>query len=226
MEYPLRNLMAGFDRLVILDTETTGLGFEKEEIIQLSAVVYDHSGTAVQEYDQLIAMTPGKVLDPFITKLTGITQQDLKQRGIPKSQACQDLGKMLVPNTLLVAYNAHFDLSFLFHLLKNHGDYRVLQNCKFLDALTVYKDRKEYPHKLVNAISAYGLEGKVVNSHRAIDDVYATYAVLLAMAKEKDDLLKYVGLFGFNPKYGIEGKAIKSITYKAQKYNGTKPLYL
>ena len=36
----------------------------------------------------------------------------------------------------------------------------------------------------------------------------------------------YVNLFGYNPKYGVEGKPIGSITYKPQPYNPTKPLYL
>lgn len=229
MEHPLQELMAGFDRLVILDTETTGLGFSKEEIIQLSAVVYEKRSNDLemtQEYDRLIAMSPGKVLPAFISNLTGITEADLKARGIPKAQACRELAEILLPGTLLVAYNAHFDLSFLFYLLKNHGDYTMLKNCHFLDALTVYKDRKDYPHKLLNAIEAYDLSGKVVNSHRAIDDVYATFAVLMAMAQEKNDLKNYVDLFGFNPKYGVEGKEIKSITYKPQSYHRTKPLYL
>ena len=45
------------------------------------------------------------------------------------------------------------------------------------------------------------------------------------MEKEKDDFLSYVNLFGYNPKYGIEGKAIGSVTYKPQPYNPRCPLY-
>ena len=45
------------------------------------------------------------------------------------------------------------------------------------------------------------------------------------MEREKDDLLRYVNLFGYNPKYGIEGKPIGSVTYKAQPYDPAKPLY-
>ena len=50
-------------------------------------------------------------------------------------------------------------------------------------------------------------------------------AVMEEMEKEKDDLERYVNLFGYNPKYGIEGKPISSITYKPQPYNPVKPLY-
>jgi DNA polymerase-3 subunit epsilon len=46
------------------------------------------------------------------------------------------------------------------------------------------------------------------------------------MEKEKADLERYVNLFGYNPKFGIDGKAIGSVTYKPQPYNSTKALYL
>ena len=36
---------------------------------------------------------------------------------------------------------------------------------------------------------------------------------------------RYINLFGYNPKYGITGKAIGSITYKPQPYNHFVPLY-
>ena len=45
------------------------------------------------------------------------------------------------------------------------------------------------------------------------------------MEKEKDDLLNYVNLFGYNPKYGVEGKPIGSVTYKPQPYNPRCALY-
>ena len=54
----------------------------------------------------------------------------------------------------------------------------------------------------------------------------ATVAVMEEMEKERNDLLRYVNLFGYNPKYGIGGKPIGSVTYKPQPYNSTDPLYL
>ena len=132
---------------------------------------------------------------------------------------------MLQGNTLLLAYNAHFDLSFLFYMLLRSGDMTVLKGKDKLDLLTVYRDRRAYPHKLSSAIEAYGLSGKVVNSHRAVDDVIATVAVMEEMEKEKDDLIRYINIFGYNPKYGVDGKPIGTVTYKAQGYRPGKPLY-
>ena len=217
-----------YQRLVLFDTETTGLSFSRDEIIQFSAVVLERRNGAVetvQQYDHLVTLSPGGSVPPKIQELTGITELDILERGIPKEQLCRDIAQMVEGDTLLLAYNAHFDLSFLFYMLLRDGDPTILKGKDKLDLLTVYKDRRPYPHKLCNAIEAYGLTGKVVNSHRAVDDVIATVAVMEEMEKEKDDLLNYVNLFGYNPKYGVEGKPIGSVTYKPQPYNPRNPLY-
>ena len=178
-----------------------------------------------EEYDELITLSPGSRVPPEIEALTGITNEDIAQRGIPKAQVCKDIARMLAGNTLLLAYNAHFDLSFLFYLLLRNGDPMILKGKDKLDLLTTYKDRHSYPHKLCNAIEVYGLSGQVVNSHRAVDDVLATVAVMPAIEDEKDDLHRYINLFGYNPKYGISGKPIGSVTYKPQQFDPIKPLY-
>ena len=224
----LKGLFAQYDRLVIFDTETTGLDFSGDEIIEFAAVVVEQrQGKAeiMEEYDELITLSPGRSVPPEIVALTGITNEDIQERGISKTRLCCDIARMIQGKTLLLAYNAHFDLSFLFYLLLRDGDPMILKGKDKLDLLTVYKDRRNFPHKLCNAIEAYGLADQVVNSHRAVDDVIATVAVMLEMEKERDDLQNYVNLFGYNPKYGISGKAIGSVTYKPQGYRITCPLY-
>ena len=221
-------LFAKYDRLVLFDTETTGLQYSRDEIIEFAAVVVervDGVPKVIQEYDELIALSPGGFVPPKIEQLTGISTQDLRERGLPKTRVARDIAEMIQGNTLLLAYNAHFDLSFLFYFLLRSGDPAILKGKDKLDLLTVYRDRHSFPHKLCSAIDTYGLTGKVVNSHRAVDDVLATVAVMEEMEKEKNDLMCYVNLFGFNPKYGVEGKPIGSVTYKPQRYDPIKPLY-
>ena len=224
----LESLFSRYDRLVLFDTETTGLQYSRDEIIEFAAVVVERVNgvpTVLQEYDELITLSPGGYVPLNIQELTGITTADIRERGLPKARVCRDIAEMIQGNTLLLAYNAHFDLSFLFYMLLRDGDPAILKGKDKLDLLTVYKDRRPYPHKLCSAIEAYGLTGKVVNSHRAVDDVIATVAVMEEMEKEKDDLDRYINLFGYNPKYGVEGKPIGSVTYKAQSYNPKRPLY-
>lgn len=222
------SLFSKYDRLVLFDTETTGLLYSRDEIIEFAAVVLervDGQCRVVQEYDQLVALSPGGFVPPKIQQLTGISTADLRQRGLPKTRICRDIAQMIGGNTLLLAYNAHFDLSFLFYMLLRDGDPAILKGKDKLDLLTVYRDRHSFPHKLCSAIEQYGLSEQVVNSHRAVDDVLATVAVMEQMELERDDLLNYVNLFGYNPKYGIEGKPIGSVTYRPQPYDPVRPLY-
>ncbi len=215
------------DAIVILDTETSGLSFQNDEIIEFSAVRLEwHEGWQVTaEVDEFIRRTDDRKLNPKIVELTGITDEMLREEGISKQEICQLLGQLFTPNTMIMAYNAQFDLLFLYYLLSKHGDARILQNQPKLDLLTVYRDRHPYPHKLCNAIEVYGLADKVCNSHRAIDDVRATVEVLREMCKECGDLERYVNLFGYSPKYGVSGPRIGSISYKPQGYQNAKKLY-
>ena len=222
-------LFSKYDRLVLFDTETTGLQFSRDEIIEFAAIVVerrDGVATVIREYDELISLSPGGFVPPKIEELTGISTQDLRERGLPKTRVARDIAEMITGNTLLLAYNAHFDLSFLYYFLLRDGDPMILKGKDKLDLLTVYKDRHPYPHKLCSAIEVYGLQDRVRNSHRAVDDVLATLAVMEEMEQEQDDLMNYVNLFGYNPKYGVDGKPIGSVTYKPQPYNPKGPLYL
>lgn len=220
----LERFFEKYDRLVLFDTETTGLQYSRDEIIEFSAVVLEPQGV-VREYDELISLSPGNSVPLKIQQLTGITDMDLRERGLPKTRVCRDIAELFSGNTLLMAYNAHFDLSFLYYMLLRDGDPMILKGKEKLDLLTVYRDRHSFPHRLSSAIDTYGLSGKVVNSHRAIDDVLATVEVMKAMVAEKDDLLNYVNLFGYLAQYGIDGKPIGSVTYRPQRYDPAKPLY-
>lgn len=223
----LEKLFAKYRAIVVLDTETTGIDHRKDEIIELAALRMEKRGSdvvTVDRFDLLIRLSEGKRIPPFIADLTGITEADLTCEGVSKETAGERICHLLAgEKVLVVAYNAQFDLCFLYYLLQRQGRAGVLRGVEMLDALTVYKDRRPYPHKLSNAIEAYGLQGE--NSHRALDDAMATVELLAAMEQEYDDLINYVNLFGYHPKYGISGPKIGSVRYEPQHYNNTKRLY-
>ena len=222
----MEQLWRQFDRIVIFDTETTGIEFGKDRIIELGAVSLENR-TETDSLNLLIRLPEGETLPPFITELTGITDLQLAAEGVEQEVAVEAFCHLLegAERPLLVAYNAQFDLNFIYYFLRPFGKVSVLRAPRFLDALTVYKDRRDYPHKLCNAIDAYGLSDTVVNSHRAVDDARATVALLEAMAAERDDLEQYLDLFGTHPKYGVSGQKISSVTYRTQPYQRIKPLY-
>lgn len=212
----LTSLFSEYDRVIVVDVETTGLDPRRDEIIQLAAQAVYPDGTG-DAMDRLVRLSPGGYLSPFITDLTGITRKDLEERGLPKEEVAGEFAAFIAGNPLICAYNAHFDLSFLFYFLLRHGDPAVLVGKDKLDPLTVFRDRAPGCHKLSDAIFHYDVQG--VNSHRAGDDVYATLGVLAALAEEKDDLLRYINLFNGPP----AGKPISSVTYR-RRVRGV-PLY-
>lgn len=219
-------LWESFDRIVVFDTETTGVAYSRDRIIEIGAVSLEN-GTETGSMDLLIRLPEGRRLDPFIINLTGITEERLKTEGVGDQEAARAFAALLegAERPLIAAYNAQFDLNFLFYLLQPQGLAGVLKTPRFLDALTVYRDRRDYPHKLEHAIAAYRLEDRAVNSHRAIDDARAAALLLEAMAEERDDLERYIDLFGTHPKFGVSGRKISSVTYRSQPYERGKPLY-
>ena len=222
----MESLWRQFDRMVVFDTETTGIAFGRDRIIELGAVSLEPGGET-GGMNVLLPLPPGQTLPPFITELTGITDARLQAEGTDPAEGAAAFRRLLegAERPLLAAYNAQFDLNFLFYFLRDQGGADFLRRLRFLDVLTVYRDRRDYPHKLSDAITAYSLGDQAVNSHRAMDDARAAARLLEAMGAERDDLDRYVNLFGTHPKYGLSGRKIASVTYRIQPYQRTLPLY-
>ena len=213
--------------VLVFDTETSGLSPTGDEIIEFAAVklaMQDGQIAVTAEEDEFIRRRDDRRLPPRITALTGITDEVLREEGISKQAFAALLAELLDGETMLAAYNAQFDLLFLYYFLAQYGDACILREKPKLDVLTVYRDRRPYPHRLNDAIFSYGLQEKVRNSHRAIDDVRATAELLRAMQAERADLGRYVDLFGYSPKYGVSGPRIGSVRYLPQ-HEGQPPLY-
>ena len=75
-------------------------------------------GVITEEYDKFIKI--GEPLSPKITEITSITDNMLEKEGVDEKIIAQDLKDRLTPNTLMIAHNAQFDLSFIYYLLKRH----------------------------------------------------------------------------------------------------------
>ena len=204
-------------KVIYFDTETSGLNCRNCKIIEL-AMLTVVDGEIVEEYDEFINI--GQALSPKIIRLTGITNEMLAEEGQSEETVAIDLKKKLTEDTIMIAHNAQFDLSFIYFLLKRHYPDEaedIVGNIRWLDTLTVLKDRMDYPHKLVDAVEHYGVEK--VNFHRAIDDTKALYSVTQELKLERDDLKEYINVFGYNPKYGVGKFKFPFITYKPQYYH-------
>lgn len=224
----MKKLFDYYAAVVFFDTETTGLDADTCQIIELAAIRVEKDAEGkirtANSCDIFVKLPEGQKIPEKIVELTGITDEMLEAEGVPEGVAAAIFTDMISNDkgpVLLVAHNAQFDLLFTRAMLwryDGNGE-EMYETADYLDSLTVYKDRRPYPHKLANAIAAYKLEDKVQNTHRAIDDVKALLKVVGAMEKERADLLTYVNVFGYNPKYGISGPRIDGVTYWPQQLN-------
>ena len=118
MSDSLQSLFSRCDSVLVFDTETSGLSWQRDEIIEFSAIRLTASGT--EEVDEFVRCT--RSLPPRIVELTGITDDLLREEGIGKQAFAELLAALLTPGTMLAAYNAQFDLLFLYAFLQKYGD--------------------------------------------------------------------------------------------------------
>ena len=94
--------------IVALDIETTGLDPDKDAIIEIGAVRFNHRRVEA-EWSTLI--NPGRPIPPFITQLTGISDQMVREAP-PVHSVLGEL-KNFVGDAPVLGHNVRFDLSFL-----------------------------------------------------------------------------------------------------------------
>lgn len=97
-----------FADYVVLDTETTGLDAINGNIIEMGIVKVENF-TVVERYQSFI--NPHLELSPFITSLTGITDDMLADA--PNIQEVLPEILKFVGDNIVVAHNAGFDIGFL-----------------------------------------------------------------------------------------------------------------
>lgn len=189
------------DDYCVLDTETTGLSAYYDEIIEIG-ILRVRNNEIVDRYDQLIE--PNFDIDDFITALTGITNEMLKD--MPSIDSVKTDVLSFIGDDIILGHNTSFDMRFL-----NEGFKEQLSN-QYMD--TMQFARKLYPelkhHRLSDLTDYLGLHN---NEHRALSDCVSTKelydAVKASMAEKNlviEDLWKTSGSHGGK---GIDVKEIK-----------------
>ena len=114
---------------VILDIETTGLSPSKDDIIQLSAIQYDTTGSPICCFNSYI--NPLVPISDRISEITGITNNDL--RNAPTAGQIEEEFLAFIGENLLVGYNVTFDLRFL-----NNAFHGVFHGRKYVDLSLIH----------------------------------------------------------------------------------------
>lgn len=152
---------------VAIDLETTGLEFDKEEIIEVALVKFV-DGVPGEMLDCLVKPAVAE-LRPFIESLTGITRADLETAEDFASVA----GKIFsfIGDLPIVAHNAAFDYKFLKQSFEKVGiafDNRVVWDSLTLSRIA-YQDVPN--HRLDTLVQTLGIERS--RAHRALPDADA-----------------------------------------------------
>lgn len=172
-----KSRMAFPEDYCVVDIETTGLAPEECEIIEIAAVRY-RNGRKAAVFTTLIK--PHSRITPFITELTGITN-DMVKDAPDITSAIMDFYEF-AGSDMLMGYNVNFDINFLYdNLLRCHGIY--LTN-DFVDVLRFSrKALPMLPNRRQTTVAAhYGIE--IEGAHRAEKDCEICNACYLRLRDE------------------------------------------
>lgn len=171
-------MMNKIPSFVAIDLETTGLDFEKDEIIEVALVRFE-DGVPGESVDYLVKPV-STALRPFIENLTGIYKSDLENAESFAAVA----GKIysFIGDLPLVAHNANFDSRFLRQSFEKVGV--SFDNHPVWDSLTVsriaYQDVSN--HRLDTLVQELDIPRS--RAHRALPDADAC-GRLFVMCLEK-----------------------------------------
>ena len=161
--------------LVIFDLETTGLDLVKDRIIQISYIKVYPDGKE-ERGNELI--NPEKHIEPIITQLTGISDEDVKDKPTFK-QLAQRLSDQFTGSDFAGFNSNNFDIPLLAEEFLRAGIDFDFSKCKLIDACSIF--RKMERRNLASAYKFYC--GRKMEedfeAHRADQDTEATYRVLM-----------------------------------------------
>ncbi|KXK27425.1 MAG: Excinuclease cho [candidate division WS6 bacterium OLB20] len=165
--------------MVLFDLETTGVRAGDDRVIEIGMVKVQN-GKEIDRFNALI--NPEIPLPAFISRLTGITDHDLvSERTFAELIAEIDT---FIGDSLLIAHNAAFDISFLAAEFERAAFPR-----SFSYACSVKLSRRLYPaqrrHGLDHIIARLGLT--VENRHRALDDAFVIHHFIERSRQDHSD---------------------------------------
>ncbi len=165
---------------VAFDTETTGLWAATNRIVEIGAVAFRLSGGEISSFESLA--NPGRPIPEEVIEIHGITDAIVHDAD-PIGKVLVEFIKFCPADSILIAHNAPFDISFVGWELKRNemtfGDNPIL-------------DSKTILQRLCPGLKSYSLENLARHfdlldgsqSHRALGDARLVHGVIDAN-KEK-----------------------------------------
>ncbi len=161
----LEEVLAGADRLAVIDVETTGL-YRRDRIVEIAIVTIDRTGRVIDEFETLV----NPFRDPGPAWLHGVTATMLVDA--PGFDDIADHVAARLNGAVVVAHNLRFDSRMVGQELSHAGiDVDWGEGLDTLYATGC---------KLEVACAKYGIRNE--GAHRALFDARATGQLLMAVA--------------------------------------------
>ena len=171
--------MPNMERLIVLDTETTGIRPEEgHRIIEVGAVQILNREITSTEFHKYIQ--PNKPVGDSVN-IHGITDKFLINK--PQFNKISDDLLSFIEGATLIIHNAPFDLGFLDNELKINGINKKIEDiCQIIDTLELSKkQRPGTMHNLDALCRRFGVDTSARTRHGALLDAQILAQVYLAM---------------------------------------------
>ena len=178
------------ERLIVLDTETTGIKpSEGHRIIEVGAVeILDREITSTEFHKYV---QPNRKVGESVN-IHGITDKFLINK--PQFNQISDDLLSFIESATLVIHNAPFDLGFLNNELKIIGIKETIENiCPIIDTLELSKQQRPGTmHNLDALCRRFGIDTSARTRHGALLDAQILAQVYLAMTGGQSNLFQEV----------------------------------
>jgi len=171
--------MPNMERLIVLDTETTGIRPEEgHRIIEVGAVQILNREITTTEFHKYIQ--PNRPVGDSVN-IHGITDKFLINK--PQFDKISDDLLSFIEGATLIIHNAPFDLGFLDNELKINGiNKKIEDTCQIIDTLELSKQQRPGTmHNLDALCRRFGVDTSARTRHGALLDAQILAQVYLAM---------------------------------------------
>ncbi len=191
------------NKILWLDTETTGVDPKKDRIIEIGIIYQDLKTGKTDEFSQYIKLDsyPDNFNETEAIKVNGLTKEFLEKNGITEKGAYYDLMRFLnerlnryepSDKCILAGYNVNFDDDFARELFERYGNKYYGSYISFLkiDVVTLIAQcnllgiiPKLENYKLTTILNYFKIK---IEAHKAIKDIRATKILYELLLKKLD----------------------------------------
>lgn len=209
---------------IVLDLETTGLDPRYDDIIEVACLKFTN-GKQVDSFHSYVQPRPfygdddqQHFVDEFITELTGITDDMLKDA--PHFEFIAQHLFQYLEGSVIVGHNINFDINFLYDNFMRTIQ-KPLQN-DFVDTLRISRIvMPELPHhRLKDLCEAFSIK---TDLHRSANDCMAAQEALVNL--QKLAIEKGIDLATYRPHYKYQSIDLSALTGDTTLNDPTHPLY-